>query len=61
MIDRQKKNRIEQKTQHSKCSTSIMFCSNVIDGFIPPMIIYQSENLYKNWVTGGQKRYNLRH
>ena len=54
-IVRHGQNRIERKTQHSKTCTSIMFCGNVVEQFLPPMVFYKSENLYKNWVKGEPK------
>ena len=30
-----------------------MFCGNVVGQFLPPMVVYKSENLYKNWVING--------
>ena len=41
--------------RHSGSSTTFMFWGNGIGEFIPPMIICESENLYKIWVTGGPK------
>ena len=46
---------MERKTQHSKTSTSIMFCDNAAGQFLPPMVVYKSENLYENWVKVAQK------
>ena len=54
-IVRHGQNRIERKTQHSKTCTSIMFCGSVVEQFLPPMVFYNSENLYKNSVKGGPK------
>ena len=54
-IARHGQNQIERKTQHSKPCTSIMFCGNVVEQFLPPMVFYKSENLYKNWVKGEPK------
>ena len=32
-----------------------MFCGNAVGEFSPPMVVYKSENLYKNWIKGGPK------
>ena len=55
VVVRHGQNQIERKTQHSKPCTSIMFCGNVVEQFLPPMVFYKSENLYKNWVKGEPK------
>ena len=37
-----------------------MFCGNVVGQFLPPMVVYKSENLYKNWVMGWPKKCGLK-
>ena len=32
-----------------------MFCGNAAGEFLPPVVVYKSENLYKNWIKGGPK------
>ena len=54
VVVRHGRNQIERKTQHSKTSTS-MFCGNAVGQFLPPMVVYKSENLYENWVRGDPK------
>ena len=32
-----------------------MFCGKAVGQFLPPMVVYTSEDLYQNWVRGGPK------
>ena len=48
-------NQMKRKTQHSKTSTSIMFCGNAAGQFLPPIVVYKSENLYEKWEKVAQK------
>lgn len=47
--------RIERLAEHSKESTSIMFCGNAAGEYLPPMIVYKcgSGNVYEGWIEGG--------
>lgn len=47
--------RVERIVEHSKDSTSIMFCGNADGDYLPPMLVYkcQSGNVYEAWVEGG--------
>ena len=53
VITRCGKNHIEQKVHHSKSSISIMFAGSADGSYIPPMAVYKSENIYREWVRGG--------
>ncbi|XP_065653068.1 uncharacterized protein LOC136080380 [Hydra vulgaris] len=48
--------RVENKQEHSKQSTSIMFAGNAVGEFLPPMVIYKAKNLYQGWTHGGPPR-----
>ena len=50
---RRGKNRVERKIEHSKASTSIMFCSSAAGKMLPPMVVYKSKFLYDTWINGG--------
>jgi len=41
--------RVERVMEHSKMSTSIMFCGSAEGHLLPPMVVYKSKNLYQNW------------
>ena len=45
--------RVERKQDHSKQSTSIMFAGNAIGEYLPPMVVYKAQNLYRGWTEGG--------
>ena len=45
--------RVKREIQHSKQSTSLMFCSNAIGEFLLPMVVYKAQNLYVGWKAGG--------
>ena len=51
VITRRGKNRIERKIQNSKSSVSVMFAGNAVGQYLPPMVVYKSEN--RKWVRGG--------
>ena len=53
VITRRGRNCIERKTQHSKSSVSVVFAGNTASEFLPPMVVYKSESIYKEWVRGG--------
>ena len=42
-----------KKLHHSKLSASVMFCGNATGNFLPPMVVYKSENAYEYWTKGG--------
>ena len=44
--------RVERIIEHSRSSTSVMFCGNAAGTYLPPMIVYKcgSESLFSNWV-----------
>lgn len=52
---------VESFCNHSKTSTSVMFCGNA-DGskFLPPYVVYKAEHLWNSWKNGGPPgtRYN---
>ena len=50
---RRGRKRVERKTQHSKFSISVMFAGSAAGEFLPPMVVYKSENVYENWVKNG--------
>lgn len=45
--------RVERIVEHSKQSTSVMYCGTAAGEFLPPMVVYKALNLYKEWVQGG--------
>ena len=49
------RNKVERKIEHSKASTSVMFCRNAADGSLPPMVVYKAKFIYGGWVNGGPK------
>ena len=53
VIARRGRNCIERKTQHSKSSVSVMFAGNTAGEFLPPLVVYKSESIYKEWFRGG--------
>ena len=50
---RRGRNRVERKTEHSKASTSIMFCGSASGQMLPSMVVYKSKFLYDAWINGG--------
>ena len=44
--------RVEQKQEHSRQSTSVMFCGNAAGDYLPPMVVYKAKNLYQGWTEG---------
>ena len=52
VITRRGRKRIERKIDHSKSSTSLMFCGNALGEFLPCMVVYKAENLYQGWTEG---------
>ncbi|XKL60353.1 hypothetical protein PGB90_001369 [Kerria lacca] len=38
---------------HSKSSTTLLACGSVDGVFLPPFILYKTENVYKQWTTNG--------
>lgn len=49
VIVRQRQNHVEWKAEHSKTSTSVMFCLNASGRFLPPMVVYKA-NVYPAWI-----------
>ena len=47
--------RVERKVEHTKQSTSVMFCGSASGLFLPPMVVYKAQNCYSNWEVGGPK------
>ena len=45
--------RVERKQDHSKQSTSVMFAGNAAGQYLPPMVVYKAQNLYRGWTEGG--------
>ena len=47
--------RVERIVEHSKSSTSVMFCGSADGKYLPPMIVYKCEsgNTYEGWTEGG--------
>ena len=45
--------RVERIAEHSKQSTSVMFCGSADGTYLPPMVVYQSENVYEGWIAAG--------
>ena len=50
---RRGRNSVERKIEHSKASTSIMFCGSASGKMLPPMVVYKSKFLYDAWINGG--------
>ena len=44
--------RVENVTEHSKTSISLMVCGNAKGDILPPYIVYRAKNLYKGWTEG---------
>ena len=55
VIVRRGRNRVERKTEHSKASTSVMFCGNAAGELLPPMMVCKAKFVYHGWVNGGPK------
>ena len=53
VITRCGRNRLEHKVHHSKSSVSIMFAGSAVGTYLPPMVVYKSENIYSECVCGG--------
>ena len=45
--------RVERVVEHSKQSTSVMFCGSADGDYLPPMVVYKSENVYEGWISAG--------
>ena len=43
----QGRNRVERIMHHSKSSISAMFAGRVDGHYLPPMVVYKAENIYK--------------
>ena len=53
VIVRRERKRAERKTQHSKSLISVMFAGSTAGEFLPPIVVYKSENVYENWDKNG--------
>ena len=53
VITRHGRNRVEHKVHHSKSSVSVMFAGSADGTYLPPMVVYKSENIYREWVPRG--------
>ena len=53
VITRQGRNRVEIIMHHSKSSISVMFAGRVDGHYLPPMVVYKAENIYKEWCHAG--------
>lgn len=47
--------RVERIVDHSKSSTSVMFCGSADGAYLPPMVVYKcgTGNLYEGWTDAG--------
>ena len=52
LITQRGKSQIERKIQHSKSSVSVMLAGNAARQYLPLMVVYKSENIYREWVRG---------
>ena len=41
--------RVDRKADHSKESTRIMFTGNVVGTYLPAMVVYKLQKLYRGW------------
>ena len=46
----------ERIMNHSKASTSIMFCGNAAGEMLPVYVVYKAENIYNGWMVGGPEK-----
>ena len=46
---------MERKIEHSKASTSLIFCGNAAGELLPPMVVYKAKFVYNGWVNGSPK------
>ena len=53
VVRRERRRRVERKSQHSKSSISVMFAGSATGEFLPPMVVYKLENVYANWIKNG--------
>lgn len=51
---------VENICNHSKSSTSLMFCGNAAGKCLPPYVVYRAENMWSTWTQNGPDgaRYN---
>jgi DDE superfamily endonuclease len=47
--------RVERKMEHTKSFVSLMFCGNATGEYLPPMVVYKSQNVYQEWMRGGPR------
>jgi hypothetical protein len=45
--------RVERKMEHTKSCISLMFSGNASGDYLPPMVVYKSQNTYQEWMRGG--------
>ena len=43
---------LEQAMNNSQACTSLMFCGSASGKLLPPHVIYEAKNIYKNWIEG---------
>ena len=53
VITRRGRNRVERIMHHSKSSISVMFAGRADGHYLPPMVVYKAENIYKEWCRAG--------
>ena len=53
IVVRRGRNSVERKIDHSKASTSVMFCGNATGVMLPPMVVYKAKFLYDGRVSCG--------
>lgn len=45
--------RVERVQEHTRTAIGIMMYGSFDGKILPPMVVYKSGNLYKNWIVGG--------
>ena len=50
VVVRRGRKRVQRETRHSKSLISVMLAGIAAGKFLPPMVVYKSENKYENWV-----------
>lgn len=51
---------VDRICNHSKASTSIMFCGNAEGKLLPPYVVFKADHMWSSWVANGPQgvRYN---
>ena len=52
LIVRRGTKRVENVSEYSKVSISIMACCNAAGDLMPPYVVYKAKNLYEGWTVG---------